>query len=171
MAEKKDSKATRRTLDFTNVKDRGLFNPKRKPEGDYRMKVISVEEKVSSNNNDMWEFGLQLAADASAVYPYRCVLNENNLWKLRNLLQAAGLNVPKKRVAVDPNKIVGREIGGTLEDGEYEGKEKSEVSAVFKASELTDDEPEGDDEEESTEDSDEEVDDDEDLDELEVDEL
>lgn len=162
-----EKKATRRTIDFTNVKDRGKYNPKHKPEGDYRAKVISVEETTSKQENDMWVYAIQLTSDASAVYPERIVLKENSLWKLRNLLQAAGMNVPKKKVAVDPNKVVGREIGITLEDDEYEGKMKSVISAVFKASELADDEPEDSDAE--TED-DEQVDDD-DLDELEVDEL
>lgn len=160
--------AKRREIDFTNVKDRGPFNPKRKPEGDYRGKIVKVIEAPSqTSGEDMWTFAVQLASDESAVYPYRCVLAEKSLWKLRNLLIAAGLNVPKKKVAVDPNKIVGREVGLTLEDGEYEGREKSEISAVFKASELTEDEPEG----EAEESEDEEVDDDEDLDELEVDDL
>lgn len=160
-------KPTRRTLDFTKVKDRGPYNPKRKPEGDYRAKIISVEDTRSSKDNDMWVFAIQLTSDASAVYPERCVLTESSLWKLRNILQAAGLTVPKKRVAVDPTKVVGREIGITLEDDEYEGKEKSVIAAVFKASELADDEPEGDDDDEVEESDDEE----ENLDELEVDEL
>lgn len=162
-----DKKASRREVDFTNVKDRGPYNPKRKPEGDYRAKITGVEDGDSSKGNPMWTFAVQLASDASAVYPERCVLTEGSLWKLRNLLQAAGLNVPKKKVSVDPNKVVGREIGITLEDDEYEGKPKSVIAAVFKASELTDDEPEGspDDSEEE-----EEVEEDE-VDELEVDEL
>lgn len=164
-----DNKATRRTLDFTNVKDRGQYNPKRKPAGDYRAKIVGVTERESSKGNPMWEYAVKLTSDESAVYPERCVLIESSLWRLRNLLQACGMAVPKKKVTVDPSKIVGREIGVTLEDDEYEGKEKSTISAVFKASELTEDEPEGDDdadaEEEGTEGDDEE------LDELEVDEI
>ncbi len=164
-----ENKASRKTLDFTNVKDRGIYNPKRKPEGDYRAKIVAVEETESSKGNPMWVYAVQLATDASAVYPERCVLIDSSLWKLRNLLQAAGLTVPKKKVAVDPNKVVGRFVGVTLEDDEYEGKEKSVISAIFKESELTGDEPEGD--EEESDDSEEEQIDEEDLDELEVDEL
>lgn len=161
-------KATRKTLDFTNVKDRGPYNPKRKPEGDYRAKITGVVEGDSSKGNPMWTFAVQLVSDSSAVYPERCVLTDASLWKLRNLLQAAGLQVPKKKVAVDPNKVVGREIGITLEDDEYEGKLKSVIAAVFKASELTDDEPDGASGDDSEEDEDVSE---EDMEELEVDEL
>lgn len=164
-----DQKATRKTLDFTNVKDRGPYNPKHKPEGDYRAKITGVVEGDSSKGNPMWTYAVQLTSDSSAVYPERCVLTDTSLWKLRNIFQAAGITVPKKKVQVDPNKIVGREIGITLEDDEYEGKMKSVIAAVFKASELTEDEPEGD--EDSDQESDEEEVDEEDLDELEVDEL
>lgn len=152
-------------VDFTNVKDRGPYNPKRKPAGDYKAKITAVEQTKSSKDNPMLIFAVQLVSDASAVYPERCVLTDASLWRLRNLLLAAGLSVPKKKVKVDPNKALGRVIGVTLEDDEYEGKMKSVISAVFKESELTDDEPEGD------EDSDEEQIDEDEVDELEVDEL
>lgn len=164
-----NDQATSKTLDFTNVKDRGNFNPKQKPEGDYRAKITGVTERDSSKGNPMWEFAVQLTTDSSAVYPERCVLIDSSLWKLRNLLQACGLSVPKKKVKVDPKKIVGKEIGVTLEDDEYEGKMKSVIAAVFKASELTGDEPDGDDDEDS-EDAGVGTDED-DLDEIEVDEL
>lgn len=171
MAEAK--KATRRVLDFTNVKDKGNFNPKHVPAGDYRAKIVSVEETESSKGNEMWIFGIQLTSMVSAVYPERIVLNENSLWKLRNLLAACGMNVPKKKVAVDPNKVVGKEIGISLEDDEYEGKMKSVISGVFSAEELTDDEPTDEDDDDADEvgDSDETTADDDDLEEMEVDEL
>jgi hypothetical protein len=129
--------ASAQILDFTNVKDRGSYNPKHKPAGDYKARVIKVEQTNSqSSGNPMWVFAIQLDDDASAVYPLRCVLNESNIWKVRNLLVAAGMTVPKKRVKVDPNKVIGKTIGVTLEDDEYEGRLKSVVQATFPASDL-----------------------------------
>jgi len=136
MADTKASPATAQILDFTNVKDRGQYNPKHKPAGDYKARVVKVEQTDSQAGNAMWVFAIQLEDDASAVYPHRCVLNENNIWKVRNLLVAAGMTVPKKRVKVDPSKVVGKTIGITLEDDEYEGKLKSVVQATFPASDL-----------------------------------
>src|SRR5690606_37303696 len=106
-------------------------------------------------------------------YPYYCKLQENQLWKLRNLLIAAGLSVPKKKLKLDPNRVVGKTIGVTMEDDEYDGKLKSVIAAVFPAAELVegnivDDEPEDD---EADVDEDEEYSDDEDVEEDSADEF
>jgi hypothetical protein len=136
--------ATKRAIDMTNVKDAPNVNPKRKPEGDYKLKVIKVEDHKSSAGNDGWMFTLQLAMDSRATYAYYCGFDDKQAWKIRNLCVAAGLAVPKKKVMVDPNRLLNKEIGGTLEDDEYEGKVKSTVSAVFPVSELSGDAPEDD---------------------------
>jgi len=156
--------ATAKVIDFTNVKDRGNWSTKHKPVGDYPLLVTKVEETESvEKKNPMWVFTLQLEEDKSATYPYRCLFAENQLWKLRNLCVAAGINVPKKKVKLDPNKLVGKRIGGQLEDDEYEGKMRSVVETVFPASELSDvDSDDVTDDDEVTDD---------DLDEAEIDEL
>lgn len=157
-------KATRKALDFSNVKDGGGINPKRVPEGDYKAKIVKVlEEKVKGGENqgkDMWNFVFQLEGNKSATYPYRCTLVENQLWKVRNVLIAAGKTVPQRRVNVDPNNVIGITVGITLEDDEYEGRPKSSIAAVFPADELSDedtaDEPEaGSDDEDAGDDADE----------------
>jgi len=129
--------ATAKAADFSKVKDRGAFNPKRVPEGDYAAVVTKVEDKpVKDTGEFQWEFTIKLKKYSQYSYPYRCKLAENQLWKVRNLMTAGGINVPKKRVKVDPNKVVGKQIGVTMEDDEYEGKPKSEIAAVFPVAEL-----------------------------------
>lgn len=138
MAEdRKEGPAQRRRLDFTNVREGGGVSKTRMPEGDYAAKVAKVTE-YEKDGVPMWNFTFQLVDRASATYPYYCKLQENQLWKVRNLLIAAGKQVPKKAVNVDPNNLVGATIGLTLVDAEYEGREQSEVNAVFPASELAD---------------------------------
>lgn len=123
-------------IDFTNVKDGGNFNTKRQPEGDYRAKVTNVVDAQAKDGVAQWLFTIQVG---TGTYPYYCKHMENQYWKIRNLLVAAGMNVPKKKVKVDPNKLVGKSIAVTLEDDEYEGKMKSVVAATFPLSELDDD--------------------------------
>lgn len=134
--------ATKQTLDFTNVKESSGFNPKHLPAGDYRAKITGVEDKPSKAGNAQWVWTIVLTTDQRAAYPLYTGLDEKQLWKVRNLFMAAGINVPKKRVAVDPNKLIGREIGISLEDDEYEGKMKSVIIATFPADDLTGDSPE-----------------------------
>jgi hypothetical protein len=129
--------AKSKALDFTNVKERS-FNPKHLPEGDYPGKVLKVDDAKSKQGNAMWVYtlGVTEGAGRGATYPYHCVLNADNIWKVRNLFAACGINIPKKKINIDPNKVVGRPVGLTLEDDEYEGKMKSVVSATIPISEV-----------------------------------
>jgi len=134
--------ATSRNIDFSNVKDGGgNFTKKRVKEGDYLAKITKVDDAESKEDKvPMYLFTIVLQNKANASYPYYCKLAENQLWKLRNLFIAGGKTVPKSKVKVDPNQLVGKLIGVTMEDSEYEkdGKtiEQSEVAAVFPAAEL-----------------------------------
>lgn len=127
---------TKHVVDFSDVQDSGgrRFSKKRQPEGDYRAKIVAVEDSPSSKDGvAQYLFTIQVGRH---TYPYYCKLQKNQLWKLRGLLKAAGLNVPSKRVNVDPTKAVNKEVAVTLEDDEYEGKPQSTVEAVFPLSEL-----------------------------------
>src|SRR5690606_20921825 len=158
MAKNKAKSAGAVQLDFTNVKDGGSFNKKHYPPGDYPGRITKVVDTTKKDDKKvkMWLFTIEVK---SGTYPYYCTYTaENQLWKIRNLFIAAGINVPKKRMAVDPNKVIGKTIGVTLEDDEYDGKVQSSIGSIFPPSELEDEvdqdaeeEPEEDDSEESVE--------------------
>lgn len=173
--------AAKQTIDFSQVKDQSGFSPKHKPEGEYLGTIVSFTDTKSKSDKAMWVFGVQLKTDRRAVYPVYCLLGAEQVWKLRNMMLAAGFKVPKKRIQVDGNRLVGKDIGVFLEDDEYEGKMKSVIASFFPASEYDgpdagnsdDDLPEEDEEEEyededtadgSTDDEDDEASDDEDED-------
>jgi hypothetical protein len=157
-----------KVVDFTNVKDAtGSFNKKRVPAGDYLAKITKAEDAVAKGDGVFqYLFTIRLEKYSQLAYPYYCKLTENQLWKLRNLLIAAGINVPKKRVKLDPSKVIGKFIGVTMEDDEYDGKLQSTISAVFPASELGEadtstpsDDDEDDAEDEAEEEAEEEIED------------
>jgi hypothetical protein len=138
-------------LDFSNVKERGPVNPVHQAEGDYKGRVKAVQDiEMGDAKRPAWMFIIDVGKGA---YPYRCGFNENELWKIRNLFVACGIAVPKKRVKVDPSKVVGRDLGVTLEDHEYDGKLSSQVGATFPVAELdgADNEPVDDEDEEGEE--------------------
>lgn len=156
--------ATSQVVDFSNVKDGGEYQPKRVPAGDYVAKIVEVKDGKSKKDDEFqWIFKIKLQDSrySSASYPYYCKLSENQLWKLRNLFVAAGLNVPKKKVKVDPNRVIGKLIGVTMEDDEYDGKLKSVIGATFPASEIEDSVPSEDDDYEDEEGDEEEYEDEE----------
>jgi len=172
------TKATVASLDFTDVKDGGAtFNKKRVPAGDYLAKVTAVVDAPTKENKEpQWLFTLELQEKfTDRKFPYYCKLQANQLWKVRNLFIAAGIAVPKKKVRVDPNKVVGKLVAITLDDDEYDGKMQSNVTEVFSANELdgsevSDDEEEFEDGEDVDTEDDEEEDEDEATEEPEDDE-
>lgn len=123
-------------VDFTDVKESSGINPKRLPAGDYAATILDVTKKQSKAGNDMLEFVFQLTDHRSATYPYFVVLDKNSLWKLRNILLAVGAKVPKGAANIDVARLIGKGVGVSLEDDEYEGREKSVVDAVFDLSEV-----------------------------------
>lgn len=130
--------ATKLPADFTNVKEGGVFRPRRKPEGDYVAKVVKVDDhKFKDTTKSGWVFTIMVKGDQRSTYPVYCSTSENELWKIRKMFQASGIAVPKKRVMVDPNKLLNKTIGITLEDDEYEGRLKSSIADFLPANEVT----------------------------------
>lgn len=143
--------ATKRRADFTNVKEGGAFRPRHKPEGDYAAKCVAVDDHEFKNDatKEGWVFTFKVKGDERSTYPVYCSTSEKEVWKLRKMFMAAGMNVPKKMVMVDPNKLVGKDMGITLEDDEYEGRLKSVIADWMPLDDLVD---AGDDDEDEDED-------------------
>jgi hypothetical protein len=130
------------TVDMTNVSEGSGVRPTHQPPGDYLGKITAVAHSTAkSSGNALVTFTIQDVDKPSATYPYRCTLNAEALWKLRSLMVAAGVNAPKKKFAFDTDRLVGKEVGMTLEDDEYEGKLKSVIADVFPPTDLPEDEP------------------------------
>lgn len=130
-----------RSFDFTNVREGSGVTMTHMTPGDYGAKVIDIQESEvaaegENQGKPQWNFIVQLADRRSATYPYRVTLVENQGWKLRNLLVAAGKKVPKAQVKVNPNNLLGAKIAISLDDDEYEGRLRSQIVAVFPLSEL-----------------------------------
>lgn len=152
-ADKKATSGSEAVLDFTNVKDSGAggFNKRRQPAGDYLGKVTKVVDAPAKGDGVMqWLFTIEING---GTYPYYCKHVENQLWKIRGLFVAAGINVPKKRVKVNPSMVVGKTIGVTLEDDEYDNKKQSNIGGIMPPSEITDqgDDPDDEDDEDEEE--------------------
>jgi len=165
--------ASARNVDFSKVKDGGNFNRKRIPAGDYLATVTKIEDAEAKDGVFQYLVSVKINKHPSSVLPYYCKLQENQLWKLRNLLIAAGLTVPKRKIKVDPNRLVNKQIGVTIEDDDYDGKEQSTIAGVFPAAELGEAAPDldsDDDDEDGEDDLDESTDTDTDDDEAEAEE-
>lgn len=154
--------AVKVSVDFTGVQDSSGINPKNVPEGDYKatIKKVDLVAKKSDPNAKQLLFVIGIEGNATASYPYYCGFEPNVLWKLRNLMIATGVKAPKKAFSFDAEKLVGKDLGVTLIDDEYDGKMKSVIDACFPVTEIEEDTPDaepetddGDVEDTSTEDN------------------
>jgi len=142
---------TKAVMDFTNVKEGGgQFNKLHQRAGGYPAVIVKVQDAPSKKDDVMqWLFTIKVG---QGTYPYYCKHVENQLWKVRNLFVAGGITIPKKRVKVDPNLVVGKKVGVVLEDDEYDGRVQSNIQAIIPLSELDEIGPQDDDEDETDED-------------------
>lgn len=121
------------SIDFSDVKAPSFSTVHQAP-GVYNAEIAGVEmTKTKSDNTDMLVFAI---VAGPGRYPYYCKIVPNQLWKLRELIEAAGTKVPNKVVQIDPAKYVGARINVELEDDSYQGKLRSRVARVAPFSEL-----------------------------------
>jgi len=170
------TKAKKIRLDFSKVEERSGWNTKHIDEGLYPMTIASVEETEAQDGTDMLVFALVPTSSKIKTrrFPFYCKLQQNQLWKLRDLFVAAGIPVPKKAQQIDPNKVVGKTVAVEVVDDSYKGTIRSTADSVYELSIIddadqdADDEYEGDEEDEDyegDEDTDEDYDDEEEGDE------
>jgi len=162
-------------LDFSKVEERSGWNTKHISEGLHRMKIESVQETEAQDGVAMLIYALVPTESKLKTrrFPFYCKLQQNQLWKIRDLLVAAGETVPKKATQIDPSKVVGKCIAAEVEDDTYQGNVRSSVNGTYGLDILDDDGPdnsaddgEAEDEEEYEEWEDEESEDD--LDEMSI---
>jgi len=120
-------------IDFSKTEERSGWNTKHITEGLHKMKVESVKETEAGDGVAMLVFALvpESASLKTRRFPFYCKLQQNQLWKLRDLLVAAGQTIPKRAVNIDPSVIVGKFIAAEVEDDNYQGNVRSSVNGTY----------------------------------------
>jgi len=142
-------------VDFTGVQSGG--GRPRIPEGDHLATVASVKQETSSKGNEMlvWRFEVSNGRGRGKVLQTYTSLVPDALWKLRGLLEAMGVAVPDGRAQLKLRGYIGKEVGLTVIDAEYNNRIYSDITDFVSPDSLLEGEDE-DDEEEEDEDEDEE---------------
>lgn len=138
----------KRTIDFSNVGESRKPSA-HVPEGDYLLEVESIEIKKSDNGpfeNTYWQFSLVGRPSDGIVYE-TATLKAGAEFRIRDLLEAFGMAVPKKKAAIDFAAFLHKRVGAYLGDNTYDEKDKdgrltgnqktnSKVVTFFPASRL-----------------------------------
>lgn len=123
------------TIDFSKTEERSSWNTRKMPIGLYRMRIASVQQTEAKDGTPMIVYGLQPTSQQfrTRLLPFYCKLQPNQLWKLRDILAAAGQKVPQRAIKLDPEAIVGAVISAEVEDDLYNGVERSTLTGVYSA--------------------------------------
>lgn len=184
MAKKSKGSSGTLRIDFSKEVEGGGGGV-RIPENDYKGQIVKIK-KIRSSEKDTPGLAVTVKVTEGKFkgkkLTDRLWITPKSLWRVRSLLEALGLSVPKKVVNIPIKKIIGKEVGMTVIDDEpYNGRIKSKIGDFVDLETLADlddeddedfDEDEDDeDEDEDSDDSDDDDDDDEDEDEDEDDDL
>src|SRR5690606_4112199 len=114
-------------IDFSQVEDSKSVAPGRH--------IARVKEVTQGEGQSYpylrWNLQIVEGRSKGLHINYYTSLSTRALFRLRELLVALGVNVPKSAVSIDPSKLVGRTLGIEVEIENKAGEEYSEVKKVF----------------------------------------
>lgn len=140
------------TFDFTNYKDTSTAHV---APGTYRAEVSDFEETTSKAGNAMFVVYLEIIEGPHVGQQIidRLPQTEKAMFRSAAFLQALGVKIAKKKIALNPRSLIGRPVDIVVEDGEpYNGRVKSEVREYLRATKPAESRPAADPMEDDAED-------------------
>lgn len=114
------------------------------PDGSYRAKIESIEEKESKQENPMlvvkWKV-LSGKGKGGLVFD-NVSLTPQALWRLKGLLEALEIEVPDGAMDLDLDDLVEQECTIQITNEKYEGRDRPKVTAYGSAGEEDEEEDE-----------------------------
>lgn len=125
------------SVDFEGVK---AF--KAIPEGSYVVEVSEVTQETSSTDNDMlkWTFEVTEGKFKGSKLWLNTSLVPAALFKLREVLEGLGLEVPDDVMELDLSDIVGLSCGVNVLHEDYQGKPQARIIDFISAEDVSEDE-------------------------------
>lgn len=130
------------TFDFTHYRDTSTAHV---APGTYHAEVSDFEETTSKAGNAMFVVYLEITSGPHAGQQIidRLPQTEKAMFRSAAFLQALGVKIAKKKIALNPRALIGRPVDILVEDGEpYNGRVKSEVREYLRATQPAKAEPE-----------------------------
>lgn len=120
-------------VDLTEVESQGTI-----PAGPYRAKCANVEQGVSKGGNPMfiWDFEILEGDGKGRVLKVFTAITPAAMWKVAETVIALGVGQTGEIVKFKRSDVVGKDCGVVVEDSEYNGTVRSQISRVVPLSEL-----------------------------------
>lgn len=113
-------------LDFSSVKGNVLLE-----EGLYNVTIKKVEEKVSSTGKPMLFVVFEEETTGTGIFE-NYVLTEECLWKIKELLDAAGIDTDEA-VEFEPTELIGLSFKAKVVQRDYNDNKVNSIKKIFAA--------------------------------------
>lgn len=120
-------------VDLTDVQDNFKI-----PDGNYRVKCIDIEQSVSKGGNPMfvWTFEISEGQHTGFQSKVFTAITPAAMWKVAETVQALGVGQTGSVVKFKRTDVIGKECGAFIEQTEYNGNTRSQISRVMTLKEL-----------------------------------
>lgn len=115
-------------FDFTKVQDDFEVLPK----DDYVVYLFDVDLKKTRKGDDMYVLILKVAEgdyEGRQLF-FNLPVMSQTMWKIKETLEAFGMEVPKGTVNIDFDELLGKKAVAEVDHQEYNGKEREDVRAL-----------------------------------------
>jgi len=115
-------------FDFTNVNDDFEILPK----GEYVVNLFDVDLKKTQKKDDMFVLILKVAEGEHKGRQlfFNLPVMTQTMWKIKETLEAFGMEVPKGAFNVDFDELLGKKAVAIVDHREYQGKEREDVQGL-----------------------------------------
>ena len=120
-------------VDLTEVQDNFKI-----PDGNYKVKCVDVEQSVSKGGNPMFVWTFQISEGDHIGFESKVftAITPAAMWKVAETVEALGVGQTGSVVKFKRQDVVGKECGALIEETEYNGNVRSQISKVMTLKEL-----------------------------------
>ena len=120
-------------VDLTDVQDNFKI-----PDGTYKVKCIDIDQTVSKGGNPMfvWSFEVSEGDHAGFQSKVFTAITPAAMWKVAETVQALGVGQTGSVVKFKRTDVLNKECGALIEEVEYNGQMRSQISKVISLKEL-----------------------------------
>lgn len=120
-------------VDLTDVQDGFTI-----PDGKYEVACTEVEQTVSKGGNPMFVWTFQIVSGPHAGFESKVftAITPAAMWKVAETVQALGVGQTGEVVKFKRTDVLNKHCGALIEETEYNGQKRSQISRVMTLEEL-----------------------------------
>ncbi len=121
-------------VDLSNVQDNFKI-----PDGNYLVTCTDVEQTVSKGGNPMFVWTFQIAEGEHKGFESKVftAITPAAMWKVAETVEALGVGQTGSVVKFKRTDVVNKQCGAVIEETEYNGNVRSQISKVITLKELS----------------------------------